>query len=107
MRVKGAQSPPGAFTVEERPDRPGFAAVRFYENARPYHETRDGAPEDGWEYDEYRLTIALYNGLEADIESNYAVYLEQAKSEDCSGPTELEKLRADVDFLAVMGGIDL
>ena len=41
MRVRGDNAPSNAFSLEEQPNKPGVALVRFYENAEPFEEKRD------------------------------------------------------------------
>ena len=43
MRVRGDNAPSNAFSLEEQPNKPGVALVRFYENAEPFEEKRDEA----------------------------------------------------------------
>ena len=73
MRVNGGANP-GSFSLELLPNVPGFALARFFENVV---ET-----EDGFEYDEYRLKLLYYPGLEQDIEANLALFVQQAKAEE-------------------------
>ena len=84
MRVRGDMLPSGSFTLEEQPDKPGFCLVRFFENAEPFEETKDGLTISGYQYDEYHL--------EADVSNNYETLLAQAKAlEGDSGPASLEE----------------
>ena len=55
MRVRGDNAPSNAFSLEEQPNKPGVALVRFYENAEPFEEKRDELTISGWVYDEYLL----------------------------------------------------
>jgi len=70
MRVKG-DMPPGAYSIESQPGKPGFACVRLYENAEEV--------EAHWEYDEYRLTVPVRDDLPADVEAHYGDWLLTAK----------------------------
>ena len=79
MRVRGDNAPSNAFSLEEQPNKPGVALVRFYENAEPFEEKRDELTISGWVYDEYHLELNMYDGLSEDILGNYAGYLAQAK----------------------------
>ena len=47
MRVRGDVLPSGSFTLEEQPNKPGFCLVRFFENAEPFTETKDGLTVSG------------------------------------------------------------
>lgn len=79
MRVRGDNAPSNAFTLEEQPKAPGRFLVRFFENVKPFEETRDGLTTSGYEYDEYHLELAGYDGLVDDILNSFDGYLAQAK----------------------------
>ncbi len=87
MKVRGDNAPNCAFSLEEQPKKPGVALVRFYENAKEFTEERDDLTIQGWEYDEYRLELPIYDGLEEDIEGNYNAYLAQAKLHEAETKT--------------------
>lgn len=87
MRVRGDNAPSNAFSLEEQPNKPGVALVRFYENAKPFEEKRDELTISGWVYDEYHLELNMYDGLSEDILGNYAGYLAQAKLHEAEGKT--------------------
>lgn len=87
MRVRGDNAPSNAFSLEEQPNKPGVALVRFYENAEPFEEKRDELTISGWVYDEYHLELNMYDGLSEDILGNYAGYLAQAKLHEAEGKT--------------------
>ena len=82
MRVRGDNAPSNAFTLEEQPNHPGFVLARFYENAAPFEETRDGLTTRGYEYDEYHLELEDRPGLEEDIINGYDGYMAQAKLDE-------------------------
>ena len=67
MRVRGDNAPSNAFSLEEQPNKPGVALVRFYENAEPFEEKRGELTVSGWQYDEYHLELNMYDGLSEDI----------------------------------------
>ena len=71
MRVRGDVNP-GVCRVEKLPSREGFGLARLFENAV---ETGDG-----WEYDEYQLTLPWYDGLPGDVAANPAAYLSAARA---------------------------
>lgn len=79
MRVKGDLPPAAAFTLDAAPNRPGYCVARFYENAAPYTETRNGVTESGYVYDEYDMELPMTGTLEDEISAQYETYLEQAK----------------------------
>lgn len=87
MRVRGDLPPSGAFTLEEQPNKPGFVLARFYENAEPFEEAKDGLTTKGYQYDEYHLELEARPGLEADIEGQYAAYLNEAKLKEAEEQT--------------------
>ena len=118
MRVRGSVMPSTAFSIEQQPNKPGFVLARFYENAQPFTETREDGTLTGFEYDEYTLELMATDTIEADIESQYDMYLEQAKLNELSKQTydpaqnrqqqeQAEQARADIDFIAAMTGVDL
>lgn len=98
MKVKGDNAPSGAFEVEPHPQKPHVAAVRFFENAQPFEEKTGDLTTKGWEYDEYRLEMPLYDGLTLDVAAAYDSYLAQAKAEEES-KTELERMASSVASL--------
>lgn len=98
MKVHGSFNP-GKFSVETMPNKPGWCLCRFYENAHEYQTDEFS----GWEYDEYHLELyGAKQSLETDIPNNFDVYFSAAKATEA--PTETERLRADTDFLLIMGG---
>ena len=103
MRVRGDQSPPGAFSVENQPDRPGHKCVRFFENARNITETDEGTGEKTtfWEYDEYMLCVPDRPGLIEAIETNFDEWLLTAKSHslEAIAIAEADELRQATDIL--------
>lgn len=98
MKVKGDNAPSGAFEVEPHPQKPHVAVVRFFENAQPFEEKTGDLTTRGWEYDEYRLEMPLYDGLTLDVAAAYDSYLAQAKAEEES-KTELERMASSVASL--------
>lgn len=98
MKVKGDNAPSGAFEVEPHPQKPHVAVVRFFENAQPFEEKTGNLTTKGWEYDEYRLEMPLYDGLTLDVAAAYDSYLAQAKAEEES-KTELERMASSVASL--------
>jgi len=71
--------PSNAFTLEAQPNDPGRVLARFYENVAPFTEKQDELTISGYEYDEYKLELDDYEGLEEDILNNFEGYLAQAK----------------------------
>lgn len=98
MKVKGDNAPSRAFEVEPHPQKPHVAVVRFFENAQPFEEKTGDLTTKGWEYDEYRLEMPLYDGLTLDVAAAYDSYLAQAKAEEES-KTELERMASSVASL--------
>ena len=100
MRVRGDNAPSNAFSLEEQPNKPGVALVRFYENAEPFEEKRDELTISGWVYDEYHLELADTGSLEEDVLNNYDALLEQAKAAEAENEDGgSEGLEARVDAL--------
>ena len=91
--------PSSAFTVEERPKRPGYALVRFFENAEPFEETQGDLTIRGYEYDEYHLELPYYSGLSEDVLGNFESYLAQAKLAEAQEQTipNLKQQVADLE----------
>ena len=79
MKVRGDNAPSNAFYMEEQPNKPGYALVRFFENVKPFEETRDNLTIKGYEYDEYQLELQMYDGLAEDIVNSFDGYFAQAK----------------------------
>lgn len=99
MRVRGDNAPSNAFSLEEQPKKPGIALVRFYENAQQFEDKQNELTVSGWEYDEYHLELALYDGLSEDIIANFDGYLAQAKLQEAEGQTipALQQQVADLE----------
>lgn len=99
MRVRGDNAPSNAFTLEEQPKKPGFALVRFYENAEPFEQSDGDLTISGFEYDEYHLEVEMYDGLADDILNGFDGFLLQAKlaeAEEKTIPT-LQQLVSDLE----------
>lgn len=118
MKVRGDIQPAATFSLTPIPNRPGYVLARFYENARPYTDARDGETVSGYEYDEYRLTLPQTATLEAEIEAQYSLYLEQARLNELQqapfDPLDyrqraqaLSRNAANIDYVAMMAGVDL
>lgn len=97
MRVRGDNAPSNAFSLEEQPNKPGVALVRFYENAKPFEEKRDELTISGWVYDEYHLELADTGSLSEDVLANFDTLLAQAKAAET--PAEQGDLESRVTTL--------
>lgn len=95
MKVHGDLKP-GTFFVEKQPKRPGYCLVRFYENSAPY----EAEGYTGWQYDEYHLELPDRSDMDAYISNHYHELLQEAKG----GPSATEQLRADLDYIMLLGG---
>ena len=95
MRVHANASPSGAFRIEDQPNMEGYASVRFYENAQEVEAQKH------WEYDEYTLIVPKTPSLTAEIEENYAVWLETAKSYDAEYPAKVARDEAEQTISAL------
>lgn len=89
MRVQANASPSGAYRIEDQPNKEGYAHVRFFENAKEVEAQKH------WEYDEYSLIVPKTDSLAAEIENNYAVWLETAKSYDADYPAKVAREEAE------------
>lgn len=118
MKVRGTDVPSSMFSIEQQPDRPGYVTVRFYENVFPYSEEDMGVTISGYEYDEYKLLLQNTSTLEDDIINSYDCYMRQAREQEVlqqnynpkdfqTQVLQSERARADIDFIAVMAGVDL
>lgn len=118
MKVRGSVAPTTAFSIEQQPNNPGYILTRFYENVRPYTETRDDGTLTGFEYDEYTLELLATSTIEDDIFNQYDMYMEQAKLRELNSQPydpaqnkqqqeQADQARADIDFIAAMTGVDL
>lgn len=97
MRVRGDNAPSNAFSLEEQPNKPGVALVRFYENAETFEEKRDELTISGWVYDEYHLELADTGSLSEDVLANFDTLLAQAKAAET--PAEQGDLESRVTTL--------
>ncbi len=98
MKVRGDFPPSNVFSVEERPDKPGIALARFFQNARPFTEKQDELTIEGYEYEEYHLELPYYQQLEDDIRNNYDTYLESAIAEEHKRGLTPESLGSRLDI---------
>lgn len=99
MKVRGSVAPPNAFTLEEQPNKPGYCLIRFFENVQPYQEEQHGRTVNGFEYDEYHLEVADYDGLADDVLNNFDGLLTQAKLQEAQNKTipDLQQQVADLE----------
>lgn len=91
MKAYSNQKPP-AYFFHTQPRNPSITLVRFCDNPT---ET-----ESGWQYDEYHLEMADRPDLKEYVQNHYNELLQEAKG----GPSEMERLRADLDYVLLMGG---
>lgn len=109
MRVKGDLPPDGSFAIEEHPQKEGVVTVRFFENVKPFSHTEGEGDMahtiEGYEYDEYKLEMQNHPGLEADIQSQLAAFVNEAKLLEAEQNTipnlksEVARLSADNESL--------
>lgn len=83
MRVSG-NAAPNAVEVWSCPAKPGMAEVRIRENVREQIPTESDAGEKTYQYDEYILYVPAYEGLKADIQADFASWLETARGLETS-----------------------
>lgn len=91
MKTYSYKKPP-SFFFHTQTRAPSLTMVRFCDNPI---ETGTG-----WEYDEYHLEIADRPDLQEYVQNHYNELLQEAKG----GPSEVERLRADLDYILLMGG---
>lgn len=82
----------------------GKAAQGHYETIREYP---NGGRDVAWIVDEPGVIAREAWDEEVPIQVYVPYTEEELEAKKNPPPTELERLRADVDFLAVMGGIEL
>ena len=70
MKVTSSTSPHNKFTVSPDPREPATTIIRFYDNITQISE--------GYEYDEYHLSLPYYKNLSVDIEANISPYFSAA-----------------------------
>jgi len=103
MRVQGDLPPSGSFSIEEHPQKGGVAVVRFFENVQPYSSTvgegENALTINGCEYDEYKLEVGNYPGLETDIKVQLPTFLAQAKLQEAERNT-IPNLKSEVARLS-------
>ena len=96
---------PNLFTVDKIGDK---AYISLFDNVREVESQED---EVGmvFEYDYYSVEIPFRDGLELDIDYNYTKWIEIAREREGLLPkiTLEEQNRADIDYIAIMTGVDL
>lgn len=73
---------PEKILIHTQPQSKGMSLVRFRENIEPFIEDLGFGEISGYKYDEYMLELPTTNNLEASVNSNYGIYLSQAKRND-------------------------
>lgn len=99
MRTSGSLAPDKNFYVEELPNKPGVALVRFFENIQEVEDTKNDNITKSYTYDEYHLELHYYNNIELDIKANFDNMINQAKIEEEQKSLTVEKLKAENDEL--------
>lgn len=83
--------PHNVYFVDSIPDKPGYCIVTFYDDDN-----------------KYMLELPESVTLTKAIDENYSVYLNVAKlNANARRMPNIEQLRADVDFIAIMADINL
>lgn len=108
MKVQGAVDP-GVYSIENIPMSDNVL-VRFYLNAVQLEDEYQN-----WEYEEYTSELPKTKTLRYEIENNINVFIEEAKKHDPELLAEQAKaeelaelqFRADIDYIAVMTGVEL
>lgn len=98
MKVIGTLNP-GKFSVEKISNTPN-SLIRLYQNVKPY--TDPETDFTGFQYDEYHVTVQTWDGLYANVEANYDVFLAKGKDNEIDRSNiALSKAQADADMLSV------
>jgi hypothetical protein len=88
MKVTSSTSPDKKFSVSPDPRDPSTAIIRFYDNITQISE--------GYEYDEYHLSLPYYKNLSVDIEANISPYFSAAmKTEAPSQEKQIALLQSE------------
>lgn len=87
MKVEGSVAPSKNYSVEQIPNNPKFALVRFYENVEKVEKNIDDTTYTSYTYDEYHLELPYYPSLEVDVGANINNLLTQAKYEEAEKNT--------------------
>lgn len=95
MKVQGDLNP-GLYSYHEQPRDRSKVLVRFYENVHEIQEEN----YSGYEYDEYYLEIDNRENIGDYIKNHFMELKAEAKNEG----SLLEKLRADLDYVMLVGG---
>lgn len=106
MKVQGMKNP-GNYTIENIPSSANVL-IRIYQNPI---QTQDNL----WEYEEYTLEVPNTSTLQYELDNNLQVFLDEAKKHDPELLAEQAKqeelaqqqIRADIDYIAVMIGVEL
>lgn len=98
MRVRGDNAPPGAYSMEPQPGKPGYVCVRLWEHARQVTE------EQHWEYDEYQMIVPERAGLQADIEAHIDEWIATARSMEIpENATAVANMQGQIDHMNTVG----
>lgn len=88
MKVTSSTFPDKKFSVSPDPRDPSTAIIRFYDNITQISE--------GYEYDEYHLSLPYYKNLSVDIEANISPYFSAAmKTETPSQEKQIALLQSE------------
>lgn len=96
---------PKLFAVDKVGDT---AIISLFDNIREV-ETQEDEVGVIFEYDYYAIEVPFREGLDLDVEYNFSKWLELAKTKNrvLSEATLEEQNRADIDYIAIMIGVDL
>lgn len=100
MKANGSTAPSASFTITKAGEK---AIITFYENAS-CSMVQDGSDQERlvWEWNEYTIERPYRESYEADIEANYATWLQTAKQEEEERtPVDEHQMRADLDYVMI------
>ena len=83
MRVIG-DNVPERIGIVKAPQREGYVEVKIRESVTPYskEDEETGQVYKGYTYDEYTFTVPQKDGLEAEIDANFAMWTESGKTQE-------------------------
>lgn len=94
MKVNSEVRPP-SFFFHTQPRNHALTLIHFCDNPT---ET-----EAGWQYDEYAVEIATRPNMNEYIQNHYM----ELHAEAMGGPSAVQQLAANLDYISMMSGVDI
>lgn len=94
MKAHSFGKPPNYFYYVN-PRNTSLTTVRFCDNLTEV--------KDGWEYSEYRVEIPTCSNMDEYIQNHYM----ELHAEAIGGPSAIQQLYANFDYLSMMTGVDI